>query len=276
MKKVTVVGKTDVVINLNKIGVPIRGKVTAILNIANDDHMNELTGLVKAGLLDIIKVESSDDRPSFLDTLSSLTAKENTANPSATQDAETKTAEVKKNKGGRPKGSKNKPKGPVVKDALAKEEHCRVSAAESRTQQMRSRVVIGTLNGAKEGHMTRSAIDELPESERTQASLEAMEKLEREEKEDIILPDTKIDESKLDASEQMGRKAVISTQAGTEKVGLVNSILPEAAAVRDVDPFIDRKEKSEEKAQDKTKDAFVNTEKDNDDDDDVSDAFIKI
>jgi hypothetical protein len=41
----------------------------------------------------------------------------------------------------------------------------------------------------------------------------------------------------------MGRKAVVSTQAGTDKIDLVNSILPESKISKDVDAFIDRNDK---------------------------------
>lgn len=252
MKQVVVIGKTEAIINLNKIGVPVRGKSTAILNINNYDQEAELMGCVRAGLLEIIQ-----DTPPVISSLPSL--------PTVTDNAET----TEKKKGGRPKGSKNKSKD-IIKDSFSQEEQMRISAAEAKTQKMGSRVVIGTPDGAKQGRMKYSAIDDIVESEQTRASIEAMEKLEKEEKEEISLPDTLIDESKLDASEQMGRKAIIATEGGLDEVNMVNSILPEAKVIKDADPFIDKVEKQAIKeTEDRQAAKRVK-------DDGIDDAFIEI
>lgn len=237
MTKLIVEGKTDSIINLNKTGIPIRGKTRAILSISTEDQMNEVNGLVRAGLLEIL----SDDS-------------------------------------GLPNHNKNIDK-PI--NELAKEEQKRTDEAESLTQKTGSRVVIGTQEGPKFSRMSRSAIDDIPDSEKTMASLEAMKKLEKEEKEEIILPDAPVDESKLDPSEQMGRKAIISTYSGTEDIKMVNSILPEADSVNKIDPFIDRKDKEEEKLIEKEsmkKDESKKEDSKNNEEtegDDYSDAFIK-
>jgi hypothetical protein len=274
MKKVIVIGKTDSIINLNKIGVPVRGKTRAILNIFNADQEGELMGIVRAGLLEIVPDEIQPFIPPPR-AYHITDDKERASNKKSENKEPEKPTEKKK--GGRPKGSKNKTKDAPVKNTLAEEEHRRISRAEAETQKMGSRVIIGTLDGAKEGRMTRSAVNDIIDSEQTRLSIEAMEKLEREEKEEINLPDTQPDESKLDASEQMGRKSVIATEAGVEKVDLVNSILPESIANKKADPFIDRKDKDAamkadveaaiEKAREEVKD---------DDDNKIDDSFIEI
>jgi len=256
MKRVIVIGKTDSIINLNKIGVPVRGKAKAILNIVNADQEGELMGVVRAGLLEIVPDEIHPFVPP----------------PRAYHITDDKERASNKKKGGRPKGSKNKTKDAPVKNTLAEEERKRMSRAEAETQKMGSRVIIGTLDGAKEGRMTRSAVNDIIDSEQTRLSIEAMEKLEKEEKEEINLPDTPTDESKLDASEQMGRKSVIATEAGVEKEDLVNSILPESIANKKADPFIDRKDKID----DKKEDVKTASDKPEDNNGTIDDSFIEI
>ena len=99
-----------------------------------------------------------------------------------------------------------------------------------------------TPGGAATGKMQRSFAGEITDSEKTAASIEAMAKLEEEEAEGIDLGDTVIDESTLDPSEQMGRKAIITTGDGeTKAVSARNSILPEADQIRERGvEFIDR------------------------------------
>lgn len=247
MKYISVIGKTDATINLNKIGVPIRGKSHAVLPIMNPDQEAELMGIVRAGYLAIVPEEPI--------------ANEETQ-PDSTCNQESKDQPEKK-KGGRPKGAKNKPKG-VSQNPQAEEEAKRVAIAEAKTQQMGSRVIVGTSDGPKNGRMTRSAVNDITETEQTRASIEAMEKLNKEEKEDINLGDTFIDDSNLDASEQMGRKAVVVTEGGVNQKNMVNSILPESKKIREADPFIDKADKAEIKA------------KQMEDDDNLDASFIEI
>lgn len=282
MKKIHVIGKTDVIINLNKIGVPIRGKSNAVLNVSNQEQENELMGLVRAGLLEIIEDQQSIPKVTSIQTLS--VNEKTDKKPTNIEEKFKPSVEKKK---GRPKGSKNKSnKQNNTKKSFAEEERERVERAEAETQKMGSRVVIGTSDGPKEGKMRRSFVNEIADSEKTRESIEAMEKLEKEEKEEINLPDTPIDEGKLDASEQMGRKAVVITEDGINKVNLVNSVLPEADSIKKSDPFIDREDKAKdedarrkakaEKFIDQSKAKFEDENKENDENDEVSDAFIKL
>ena len=259
MKKVTVIGKTDSVISLNKIGVPIHGRVRAILTITTPEQEAELAGVVRAGLIEMVldpQITHKIDEPS--------------KNPPSTPPiTPIKDNKVEVKKGGRPKGVKNKPKA-ITK--VANNEDKRVAAAEAKTQKMGSRVVIGTGNGNKEGVMKYSAIDEEPETERNKASIDAMKQLEAEEKQleaeekQIKIKKNIVDESKLPPSEQQGRKAVISREGQEISVNLTNNIIPGSKEIKEADPFIENKE-------DGVSDILIENDGD---DGDLSDAFIKI
>ena len=85
---------------------------------------------------------------------------------------------------------------------------------------------------------------EIPESEATRESVEAMKRLEEEEKAElegrkVDIDPTLINESKLDPSEQMGRPAIVSDMGETKKIDMVNSAIPGSDEVRNRDPFID-------------------------------------
>jgi len=233
MKRIIVIGTTESVINLNKIGVPVRGKTRAILNIETNEQEQELNGIVRAGLLRIVEDVSA---PIVVTPQAQETKDEQTKEPCMTE--ESPAPIVVKNKGGRPKGSTNSKK-PAIKNPLAAEENRRVSRAEQKTQKMGSRVVIGGADGAKEGRMTSSAIDDITEAENTKASIAALKKLEQEEREDAAFATPILDDSNMDASEQMGRKAIISTGDATHQVTMLNSVVPEANVAKNRNPFID-------------------------------------
>jgi len=252
--KVRIINLTESIINFNKCGIPLRGREEATVEIDNEGKKNEIMGIQRAGLIDVEaespELPNTEEREATPEEIKAvqdqLAQSANDPNLTLvtghTLEIDNKTGEVTKvdnveapkakNKGGRPKGSKNK-KG-------TKSDQQRVIEAEAKTQQMGGRVVIATVDGLKEGRMTRSVIDDLPESDRTRASLEAMEKLQREEEEEISLPDTLLDENTLPPNEQMGRKATISTPQGDMKIDLVNSVVPESKQSREANPFIDR------------------------------------
>jgi len=118
-----------------------------------------------------------------------------------------------------------------------------------------------------------------------------MEKIEKEERGEIeegTLPATPKNET-LPPSEQMGRKAVISTEGGEQKVEMSNSVLPESKKIKDANPFIDKKDKEVELKQPELPKSSppppISVPKpDSDlpfldvsgDDNDMGDAFIKI
>lgn len=223
--KITIVGNTDSIVNLNKSGIPLVGKSQIVVNADTPEKENEIRVLQKSGLISIV-----EDKPV------------------SSQNEPDKKGEPKK-KAGRPKGAKGK-------NSLAQIEKARVEKAEAETQKMGSRVIVSTGDGVKEKKMVSSVINELPESDKTKESIEAMAKLEKEEKE-VVLPDVPVDNKKLDPSEQMGRKAVVASAQGEDRVDMKNSILPDSDKTKARDPFIDR-------------------EPDQKDDEDPDDAFLKI
>jgi hypothetical protein len=93
--------------------------------------------------------------------------------------------------------------------------------------------------------MRTTFVGEIPDSEATRESIEAMDKLVEDEKAElegriVNINPTTIDDSELDPSEQAGRYAVISDMGEMKKVEMVNSIVPGAEESKDRDPFIDK------------------------------------
>jgi hypothetical protein len=195
--KITVIGKTDSTLTLNKCKTYIRGKVEAVVDITTDDQRKELAELESAKLIYVI-----DDEDNKIN-----------ANPL--------------------KASTRQPT-----------EQERVAMAEAKTQQMGSRVVISNGNGTAEGKMRRSAIGDICDSDRTKESVEALKKIEDEENAEAI-EDLVVNDTKLDPSEQMGRKAIVSTGASHKSVKMVNKLSGETEVPKGRDPFIDKKENAD-------------------------------
>lgn len=214
-------------------------------------------------------------------------------------DPEDGETSVTKRKGrGRPKGSKNKTtiekeseekakeeadveaQAEAEEKAKADEENKKVTRnkteAEAVTDEMGGKVVVSVPGGPVEGKMVNSSIGEAQESLKAEASIEAMKKLEEEEKEEGELFETynPIKEEDLDPSEQMGGKAVISVAGDSKKVDLVNSVLPEADVIKERDPFIDKEDNAKiEKVKDDLQESFLESLEDKDADDDT---FIEV
>lgn len=257
-KTIIVRGRTNAVIALNKIGVPIRGTSQAVLKIENEEHQKEINGLVAARLIDIIvddirAVPIPIPQPNVQQiNFESTIDKDQKVEEKNEEKKEEKKA-TKKNKGGRPK--KNKP--------LSENE--RVRQAEERTQKLEGRVVIGTGNGNVESKMKRSAINDIIETDKIKASLEAMKQIEDDEKEETEPADDLVnflENKNLDASEQTGGKATISTESGEKQESMVNNITPGSDEIKKADPFVDKKDKE--------------TGKKTDTDDDFGEAFVEI
>ena len=272
--KVIVVGKTDSILNLNKVGVPIRGKIQAVLEIDTEEKKNEIIGLKKAGYLDILEVNTPEEKiPVLVSPPVPISIPVSTLESAPKADTSLETEAITlvpspvtqpeaKKKGGRPKGSKNK----KVK-AQAQSEAQRCATAEARTQEMGSKVIIGMGDRNIETKMRKSFEGEIKESEATKDSIRAMEEIQNAEAKEKNKEDTKIDETKLDPSEQMGRQATVVQEGTQKKTSLAKSIIPEQEKIREVDPFIDNKDD----VKDPSKDAFVDKTEDEDDD-----SFLKI
>ena len=238
--RVKVIGKTDTVIMLNLMGIVLQGRVEGIFDVQGPQNA-ELMVLKKAGLIDIIRLDVPDV------PVVPVVPKAETPEPVVEPVVEPR---VKKGKAGRPKGSKNKSKNKpknkpkTPKTATPKTSAQKAADAEAETQKVGAEVIISNGKETKRVKMRSTFASEIPESEATRKSIEAMEKLEEESKADlegrqIDIDPTPIDESKLDPSEQMGRAAIISDMGETKQVGMVNSSVPGSDEVRNRDPFID-------------------------------------
>jgi len=123
--------------------------------------------------------------------------------------------------------------------------------------------------------MTKSISDDMAESEKTKASLEAMAKMKQEE-EDSKTPSHVVDEESLDPSEQMGRTAIVMNEGEEQVVDMVNNATPGSAKAKKADPFIDKEDKEIADASSSKADPFVEGDgKSAKDDDEYVDAFIE-
>jgi len=115
-------------------------------------------------------------------------------------------------------------------------------------------VIVMTSSGPVKTKSPRTMSPEIIDSELTRASIDALSKLNEEEKLDNGDP-VFIDEEKLDRSERMGEKATIVMGSNkTLSVSMQHSVLPEADAVKLVEfkskPSLEIEEK-------KSNDAFI-------------------
>ena len=162
--------------------------------------------------------------------------------PSKSSENLSESEEVEKkstNGRGRPKGAKNRKtiekeqeSGVVTPKKIVK----RTSSSDTpkETDDIESSVVVMTPSGAKGGNMVKNASGDIGESEMTKASLEAMEKIEAEEKADRESDNSsEISNLDLDMSEQTGLSAVVSSDGNAKKVKMESSILPEASQIKD-------------------------------------------
>ena len=270
--KIVVIGKTGSVINLNKIGVPVRGLETAILNVDTPEKQRELDILIDAGLLEIIKQDNTLVAAPTKNISEVILEEETQKLGKAIEETKKEPVieKVEKKKGGRPKGAKNKDDKKIEKPK-AKTEKQKIAEAESLTQKMGSRAVVGTGNGVKEGRMTNSAIGQLEIPDPiVKESIDALKQLEEEENEENIFLPAAEDESLLDLSEQNGRKATMTTENGNKSVAMKNSVINE----KQKDPFIDKDNKLEPPDLDFIDQ--VNAKNQDKDEDDYDESFIKI
>jgi hypothetical protein len=251
--QVTIKGLTDSVITfthvtvLNGANLILHGQVEAIVTLDTIEKKTEISGLKNANLISSVIIgEEKEPEPELA------------PEPKGDEESEDKPKRGR----GRPKGSKNKKKDekePVLEKVTEdnpEENATPVDPAEEA--QDSSRVVVMTAGGeAVSADMQNKMTGEIEESEQTRASIEAMEKIEAEERgEDLETP---IDESNEDPNNQMGGKAVVGGAEGASKVAMKNSILPEETNVK-ADPFIDRGENAEKDEKDDKDNPFIDTE----------------
>ena len=248
--KARITNLTKSTIVLNKMKIVLGAGASQVVDVVPGEQKAELDGLDRANVIGIVEIIPK--------SLSEVTTE-------YTSTTITK-APPNKNKGGRPKGSKNKSK--VV---VAQTEQDRIRAAEAITQREEGRVVISTGEHTFETKMRKSYTDNMPESEATKASIDALAKLESEERDGNIDP-IPVDESKLDPSDQTGRQATIIREGTHQKVDLTNNFANSTKKGQKAsDPFIDREANAQREAILKKQASPLI----NDDGKEHSDAFIE-
>jgi hypothetical protein len=300
--RVVITGLTESTITFNEIQVSsgaklnLHGEEHATVEIDTVYQTNEVNILKKAGLISIEDLEVKPvptpepiPAPTPAPTpvsdesqgVKSITPEKATPAVQETVEEDVKPEKkgpqpIKRGRG-RPKGAKNKTKADDKEDPT-----------ES------SRVIVAGEDGAPvESKMTKeSDIDKTPEPttetldsnpEPTRASIEAMEKLEEEEKDDKSMMEglSDADEKELPINEQMGRDATIFTGKSSAQKEMKNSVIPESEVARAADPFIDRGDVDEKDRVDANTNAFLDDlsegEKSNTgSDDDTDDTFVEL
>lgn len=131
--------------------------------------------------------------------------------------------------------------------------------AEEWNKNNQSDVVENTGKGAVKGKTVNNMAGDIPDSEKTKASLKAMEQLEEEENGERtgFEEETEgfIDESELDPSEQANRPAIVSDMGKPQQIEMKNSIVEGADDIKKKDPFIDRE--AQETAEDDMDNIFL-------------------
>jgi len=264
--RVTIKGLTASTISFNTLGIVLRGNIEArSIDLKNDAQIREVNSLSNAGLIEIIREEPVIiSNPIIVPkTQPVIPSPTTTPNPTPVED------KPKTFKGGRPKGSKNKakPAKKPIKTAVTpikKLAPVKVSSG-SNPEEMEGKVVVMTSGGPVDGHMVKSVTGDMPDSDATQASLQALKDIEAEEKADREREEVVEDQSKLDASEKTGGEAVVATgDRKATKIAMKNSILPEAEAIKKAEKFIPL-----DQSEDKSADAFLDEEENEEGDDDL-------
>lgn len=287
--KVTIKGITASTIAFNTIGIILRGdsrnpeqypnSIARHIDIVNDEQMRELISVKNAGLVQVEREDIIPTQPVPNVKIAKIEMpKIEEVKEEAKEEVEdSPSAKNSQKKFGRPKGSKNKvadqkKQTKISKPVKAVKSVSRVEEIKEDNKEENTEVIVMTPSGPVVGKATRSVMGDLPESQATQASIDALKELEANEAMDAET--TFIDESKLDPSERMGEKAIIvNGMNSTEKVSMKNSILPEADAVKNAPKFIQLKDADILAKEDKqAKDSFI----DNNDNGDEPNDLIEI
>lgn len=174
--------------------------------------------------MNVIKAEEIEDMPSVQpeeeeEEILTVSSKKKTGRPKKVK--ETKT----------PKTTKKvvkEPKNTVKASPIKRSKNFGTPLAKDGMEDD-SKIVVMTPNGPITGKAANNMAGEMPESEATRASIEALRQMEEEE----AVPESLVDESKLDISQRMGTSAVVATgENSVQKIAMRNSILPEAEAIK--------------------------------------------
>lgn len=223
----------------------------------------------------------------------------------AVEDAPTKEDVPAKKGRGRPKGSPNKTKKTkknieppkIVKETpkeapkqakpikpikpIKKIEASKAPKETNAPKDDEDQIVVMVDGKAIRGSARNSFSPEIPDDERTRASIEALKQMEAEE-EGEKAEAKEFDESSLPIQDRMGNPATISVGKNkNEKVPMKNSFVPEAKQIKDAEKFIPLvDEETQKKINKKAKDAFIDLDDDEKDPKDeknaAGDSFIEI
>ena len=215
---ISIKGLTGSTIILNSLKITLRGEtVLSNIIIDNDEQMREIIGLKNAKLLvyrtepDKPKVEEQNIKINFENQSQSISQFSlPLEQPAITSQEAEEIEEAEKEE------FIFKPKAKKI-----------IKAVEQEPVEQNDEVTVMTLSGPKSGKMVRSITKDMPESEATRASIEAMKQLEAEEAGEDT-EETQWDESSLPENERMGSPATIGAGKNSIQVNMRNSILPES------------------------------------------------
>jgi hypothetical protein len=239
---ISIQGLTDSTIVLNSLKRSLVGKTKlSNIEITDDEQMREIISLKNAGLL--IDSQSLEAKTQRMEEIKINPIIEN---------------------GNTPIENKNNTSVKKFVKAIARK--------EDKTDN--SEVTAMTLNGPRHGKMLRNMTGDIPETDATRASIEALKRLEEEDYENE--EEIEVDESNLQMNERMGLEATVGTGKEATKVNMRNSILLESEVsakarakgknikfINSVDDNSDRE-------------AFIDTEINNKISDNVKGAFINL
>ncbi len=234
--RVTITGKTKMVLCLSTLDIQIHGLVSARnIEVNTEAEEKELAELKRMGLIEVINEDEVIKVAKNPEVIASIVETDT--------DIEDRSSEpVVKNIEKKHKKIERKQSKRVFKSE-DKSDQERMAAAEAITQKEGSRVIIAIGDNIIQTKMVKNAAGEVPESKATKASLEAMIKLEDEEENEDIDDRPPVKEEDLAPEEQMGRVAVVMDEGSDKKIDLVPSILP--GSLEERDPFIDKDEDAE-------------------------------
>lgn len=290
--RVNICGLTDMTISFTGIGLILRGKVKASnIDIKSDDQMRELISMKNAKLISLemeevvpvlfkapeaikivledLKEEDLDEivLPDLPDTTDDI--EDSVSKPISISPLIPEIPTIPKLENSKKLEDNANAKNKKTIKRVAKSENSEETKKTSINDEDEGEVVIMTSTGVKRGKSKRMMSGEMPESEATKASIEALKKLEDEERGDIEEEANRkpIDESSLPLEERMGGKATIAFgPKNTESVKMKNSILPDAEQIRNANliPLEDKSYKQKEK--ERIKSAFIDSSQDDDED----------
>jgi hypothetical protein len=283
--KANIYGLSDATIAFNSLGITLRGKapeaagsVARDIDINDEHQINEVRQLESAGLIRVEEIGVTPKTENVTEvvpeTAPSTSRRKNLMESIQEEEDPAIMGTVDEAIENPEQTELDKIKAKELADAKPKVEPV-VEVVQEDT-----RVVVMTPGGPVDGDMVHKMSGEVDESDpKCKASMDAARALDRER----FSPDDEIDESQLDPSEQMGGTAVIGTGGGNAaKSAMTNNIfgdLPEPNFIddkEDQEPEAVEEEVAEEAEEVEETSPFIDLAEDNEEEDELGDAFIEI